>query len=238
MARRARPGRIGHWRFFARLIGALVLLAIIGGAGCWWMMRHWTPSRGDFPVQGVEVGASDGAVDFHAVKAIGADFAYLDASASAFGRDPNFVDNLDAARDAHLDAGAVHRYDPCQPADAQAANFVTLVPRDAKLLPPVVELQRLAEDCPAPVSDARVVSELMTFINQIETHTGKPVILKLGPAFEAHYHIARAIDRNLWLLRDRVQPDYAGRPYTMWTANDALSTSATAQPLRWVAVGQ
>ena len=39
--------------------------------------------------------------------------------------------------------GAVHRYDPCQPADRQSANFVTVVPRDAKLLPP--EFQARAE---------------------------------------------------------------------------------------------
>jgi lysozyme len=76
----------------------------------------------------------------------------------------------------------------------------------------------------------------MTFVNEVETHTGKAVLLKLSPAFEKRYHTAHAIDRNLWLMRDRYQPDYAGRPWTMWTANSALENEAGSDDLRWVVV--
>ena len=228
--------RKGGGRTKLRLLGALLLLALVGGGYGWWHLHHWTPERAAYPVQGVEVGAEDGEVDWAAVKAIGADFAYLEASASAFARDVAFVRNLEAARAARLQVGALHRYDPCQPADRQAANFVTVVPRDSALLPPAVELDRLGDDCPAKVSDAAIESELTTFLNQVETHTGKPAILKLTGRFEARYAIAARIDRNLWLVRDRFQPDYAGRPWTMWTANRALANEATGQPLRWVVV--
>ena len=219
-----------------RLMGALLLLVMAGGTWGWWHLHHWTPERAAYPVQGVEAGASDGAVDWRAVKAIGADFAYLDASASAFARDPGFSDNLEAARGAGLQVGAVHRYDPCLPADKQAANFVTVVPRDARMLPPAVELDMLGDTCPLKVGDAAMQSELTTFLNQIETHTGKPALLKLSSAFESRYHVASAIDRNLWLLRDRFAPDYAGRPWTLWTANSALATEADEEPMRWVVV--
>jgi len=217
-----------------RLAGLALLCAVVLGVWAWWVMRHWTPPRDTFPTQGVEVGAVDGEVDWTALKAIGADFAYIDASASAFGHDAGFMRNMEGARAAHLRFGALHRYDPCQPADAQGANFVTQVPRDAHLLPPAVELAQLASDCPEPVSDARVVSELLTFLNQIEAHTGKAAILKISPGFEAHYHIARAIDRNIWLVGDRFEPGYAGRPFTLWTANSALANAADDQPLRWL----
>jgi len=225
----------GHtWRW--RILGALLLLAIVGGAGGWWHLRHWRPERGLFAMQGVEIGSEDGDVDWKALKTIGADFAYIDASASAFARDPTFGQNLEAARAAGLQVGAVHRYDPCQPADRQSANFVTVVPRDARLLPPAVELVRLADDCPIRVTDAAVQSELMTFLNQIETHTGKPSLLKLGAGFERRYHVSSRLDRNLWLMRDRFQPDYAGRPWSVWTANSTLETTAGDQPVRWLAV--
>ena len=124
MARRASS------RTQLRLLAALLLIALIGGGYGWWHLRHWQPDRGAYPVQGVEVGGEDQSVDFRAIKAIGADFAYLDASASAFARDPGFVRNLEEAKAAGLQVGAVHRYDPCQPADKQAANFVTVVPRE------------------------------------------------------------------------------------------------------------
>jgi lysozyme len=219
-----------------RWLGALLLAALIAGALGWWHLRHWQPSRETYPVQGVEVGASDGAVDFTALKTIGADFAYLEASAGAFAREPAFARNLDEARGAKLQVGAVHRYDPCQPAGPQAANFVTVVPRDAKLLPPAIALDQIADECPVKVSDQAVESELMTFLNQVETHTGKPSLLKVSAAFEKRYRIAQKIDRNLWLVRNRFQPDYAGRPWTLWTANAALENEANEEPVRWVVV--
>jgi lysozyme len=219
-----------------RILAALLLLAMIGGAWAWWHLHHWTPPRAEFAVQGVEIGSDDGPVSFASLKAIGADFAYVDASVSAFARDPQFVANFEKARAAGLQVGAVHRYDPCQPADRQAANFVTTVPRDAALLPPAVELDMLADACPVKVTDAKVESELMTFLNQVETHTGKPTVLKITKAFEARYGVARKLDRNLWLVEDRMQPDYAGRPWTMWTANTALANEVSDGGVRWVVV--
>jgi lysozyme len=219
-----------------RILAALLLVAMIGGAWAWWHLHHWTPPRAEFGVQGVEIGSGDGAVSFASLKAIGADFAYVDASVSAFARDPQFVANFEKARAAGLQVGAVHRYDPCQPADRQAANFVTTVPRDAALLPPAVELDMLADGCPVKVTDAKVESELMTFINQVETHTGKPTVLKITKAFEARYGVARKLDRNLWLVEDRMQPDYAGRPWTLWTANTALANEVSDSGVRWVVV--
>ena len=225
-----RGGGRWHWRWVA----AAVLVLVLAGGALWWHLRHWQPDRAAYPVQGVEIGAEDGEVDWRAVKAIGADFAYIDASASAFARDPAFARNLEEARAAKLQVGAVHRYDPCQPADRQAANFITVVPREGWLLPPAVELDMLADNCPLKVSDAKVESELMTFVNEVETHTGKAVLLKLSRRFENQYHIAHAIDRNLWLARDRYQPDYAGRPWSLWTANSALENEAGTSELHWV----
>ncbi|SFF94953.1 lysozyme [Novosphingobium sp. CF614] len=231
-ARSARPRGVAR----LRILGALLLAAMIAGAWAWWQLHHWTPDRSTYPVQGVEIGTDDGEVNWESLKAIGADFAYVDASASAFARDPRFVANFDAARAAGMQVGAVHRYDPCQPADKQAANFVTTVPRDPALLPPAIELDMLADGCPVKVSDARVESELMTFLNQIETHTGKPAILKVIDRFEARYAIARKLDRNLWLVRDRFMPGYAGRPWTLWTANTDLANEIAQDGLRWVVV--
>jgi lysozyme len=220
-----------RWR-----VAALVLLAALGVAVWqWWVFIHWTPPREDYPLQGVLVGASDSTADFVALKAVGADFAYLEASVGAKGRDASFGRNLAAARAADLPFGVVHHYDPCVRADRQAANFVTIVPRDGDLLPPAIELDETADACAPRVSEAEVESELTTFLNQVEGHVGKSAILKLAPGFEERYGIAAKVERNLWLTRDRFQPDYGGRPWTLWTANTFLRSPAAEGALRWVA---
>ena len=224
--------RAFSWR---KRFAALLLLVLLGAGGwLWWQGQHWAPPRGEFPQQGVLVGARDGEADFNALKAIGADFAYLEASSGASGRDPTFAANLARVRDSGLPFGVIHAYDPCVPAERQAGNFVTIVPRDDMLLPPAIALERLASDCGDPVSEAAVESELTTFLNQVEGHTGKPAVLKLAPAFEERYHVAARIERNLWLERDWLEPAYAGRPWTLWTANSQLRTAASDETVRWV----
>lgn len=216
-------------------IAALVLLLGLGAGGwVWWRAQHWAPPREEFPVQGVLIGAADGVADFRALRAIGARFAYLEASDGASARDSRFAANLQRVRDSGLSFGTVHAYDPCVAAERQAANFVTTVPRDEALLPPAIALDKLADQCPSPVSEAAVESELTTFLNQIEGHVGKPAVLMLSPEFEERYRIAGRIERDLWLTRDWWQPDYAGRPWTLWTANGALRTEAGDEPVRWV----
>jgi lysozyme len=207
----------------------------VGGYG-WWRLQQWRPDPAGYRAAGIEVGADSGVIDWHGVQAIGGSFAYLDASASAFARDPSFLRSLDDARAAGLKVGALHRYDPCQPGDVQATNFVTLVPRDPAMLAPAVELSTTADDCPVHVSDGAVESELMTFVNQIETHSGKPAILKLSARFAQRYPFAARFERRLWLTRALIEPGYAGRPWAMWTANSALSTEIAEHSVRWVVV--
>lgn len=79
-------------------------------------------------------------------------------------------------------------------------------------------------------------SELITLINQIEMHAGRPVILKLSPAFQQRHRTATALARDLWLARDRARPDYAGRPWLLWSANSARVTEASEVPVEWVVV--
>ncbi len=215
----------------------LLLVALIGLAVVlWFRASDWQPSRSEYPTQGALVGAEDGAVDFNALRAVGADFVYLEASHGARGRDELFPRNLAAARDAQLPHGVVHAYDPCVAAERQAANFLTIVPRDPEMLPPAINLAKLAGECGDPIVEAGLASELTTFINQVEGHVGQPVVLKISPEFEAEHGVAVRIERNLWLDRDFVEPDYAGRPWTLWSATSYLRGESGDTALRWVVV--
>jgi lysozyme len=229
MARKQNKGR-------RRLLAALLLIVLIGAGVAWWKARVWMPARESYPVQGVWLSDDDGAVDWRMLRARGADFAYLTASEGISVRDTAFSDGLDAARARGMQVGAVHVYDLCAPADAQAANFVTVVPRDKDLLPPAIALDISSRTCPDVPGEAQMQSELTTFLNQVEKHAEKPVILMISRSVEKEYHLAALIDRNIWVTQDFLEPGYAGRPWVMWTASDRLRVDGAAGPVHWVVV--
>ncbi|MDN3646569.1 glycoside hydrolase family 25 protein [Pontixanthobacter aestiaquae] len=232
MARRKSPARKWAWRIF----GMLVLAALAVGAWFWWENQHWTPHEAAYPDQGVLIAQDNGLVNFRTLAALGANFAYLESSIGNDGQDSRFAGNFANAREAGLEVGAVHLFDPCVLADGQSANFVTMVPREDGLMPPVIALDRTAENCEKRVSDAAVESELMTLINQIENHTGKPAILKVTPQFEEAYAISARLERNLWANRTRFAPTYTTRPWLLWSANEQLRSEAADEPIEWVVV--
>lgn len=226
-------------RWLLRLVAVLVLVGIAFAGWLWWDMREWRPDQTRYPEQGASLSAGAEGVRFETLKAIGAQFVYVPLPpASGAAHSLALPQQVGRARAAGLAVGIVLNFDPCTPADRQSADFARMVPRDADLLPPAIALGVLADNCNPRVSDAAVESELMTLINQIENHAGKPVILKLTRAFEARHRTATAIARDLWLIRDRARPDYAGRPWLLWSANRALVSEASEEPVEWVVVQQ
>jgi lysozyme len=233
---RTRPRRQRGAGWGLRLFGFVMLLGLLAFGWVWWEGQHWRPDEAVWPDQGALVSQSDGLVDFGTVKGLGADFVYLAASSGADKHDARFADNFAAARAADIELGVVHRFDPCVLADRQSANFVTMVPRDDNLLPPAIHLAETGEVCPTRVSRAAIQSELMTLVNQIEAHAGKPVILSVSRKFEERYRIAGRIERNLWVSQNWFEPSYAGRPWILWTANNSLRTQAADEPIAWVVI--
>ena len=234
---RGRGARKAPRRWLLRLAALAALLAVAFAAWLWWDMRAWRPDEARYSEQGALAPVGAGAIRFTTLKAIGAQFVYLPLVQGRGADAPGgFADRFAAARAAGLQVGVVLDFDPCATADVQSGLFAQMVPRDSKLLPPAIGLARLADGCQPKVSDAAVESELMTLINQIETHAGKPVILKLSRAFQERHNTATTLARDLWLERDRARPDYAGRPWLLWSANSALVTKASEEPVEWVVV--
>lgn len=215
-------------RLFLIAIGVPLIVAAL----MFLFVRHWAPSRTDYPMQGVGVSDASGPVEWPSVRAAGADFAYLAATSGASPLDSRFAANLAGARDAGLRYGAEHRFSLCAGADEQAMRFIASVPRDAAMLPPAVRLEFMA-DCAIRPSRDKLLSELNTFLNQIEAHTGKPAILRVSRVFNADYDIGGGVNRTLWLEGNLISPDYAGRPWVMWTASTWKRVAGINGPMEW-----
>ena len=48
--------------------------------------------------------------------------------------------------------------------------------------------------------------------------------------------VAARIERNLWLVRTRFEPDYGGRPWLLWTANENYVGPGSEEPIEWMVV--
>ena len=218
-------------RFVRRVAGGLLLVVLLVGIALWWAAR-WTPNRDLFPTQGVTISADNGEVHWGSIKAAGADFAYVAATDGTDGLDPMFTRNLAHARNVGVQVGAFHRYSLCQLATDQAANFIRHVPRRADALPAVVWLD-YDDRCPDRPTRALLLSELATFLAQIEAHTGKPSLIAPGPSFEADYKVTEGIARTTWLRRDFFEPDYGAHPWAMWQANDYIRLTGAGGTVGW-----
>jgi lysozyme len=225
-------GKFRLWRN-----AAIVLALALGAFVLWRLAIGWAPSRADYPAQGIVVDASHGAINWPMVAATGVDFAYVVATDGVKPRDARFAANMAGAGEAGVRYGALHRYDLCKLANDQATDFITTVPRNESALPAAVEFG-FSEQCASRPDRALLLSEVATFLSQIETHLGKSAILKIGQEFEEHYRFSEEVDRNVWLERTWLLPDYSTRPWVMWSANPSRAIDGVDEPVEWAVVRQ
>ena len=230
-AKAAGAWRAATARTLRRIGAAIALLLLAAGLALWWAAR-WIPDRALYPTQGVTIDAGNGEVHWGSIKAAGADFAYIMGTDGSAGIDPQFTRNMTAAREAGVQAGAIHRYSLCQLATDQAANFIRHVPRRADALPAVVWLD-YDDRCPDRPTRALLLSELATFLAQIEAHMGKRSLIAPGPAFESDYKVTEGIARTTWLRRDFFEPEYGAHPWAMWQANNYVRLSGASGTVGW-----
>jgi lysozyme len=233
MPRKRRRIRITPLRIFIVTL-LIVGLSYAGGSA---LVRNWRPSTELFPVQGITLSAQSGELNWRMARAAGADFVYLRATDGAKGRDRSFDGYLAGAIANGMQHGAIHRYDLCSSASAQATRFIATVPRDPAMLPPVVEMV-LNPGCAQPPHRDTLLAELNTFLNQIETHAAKPAVIRTSREFEAAYDIAGGINRSLWVEGNFFMPDYATRPWVMWTASTYKRVDGIEGPIEWNVVRQ
>lgn len=215
--------------------GTVVLSAALLAYVIWSYVTGWAPSRDEYSVQGVVVSETNGKPEWSELGATGVDFAYITATEGARGRDGQFANNLDGVQQAGIRHGALHHFDICRLAADQATLFITTVPRSEQALPPAVQLD-FSDTCKGRPNRALILSELATFLNQIEAHSGTPAILLLTKDFEEEYKVSSAIDRTVWLEGNWFLPDYSARPWVMWTANTARRVAGIDGPVRWAVV--
>lgn len=226
---------MGGVRFWQRRFGVAapaLLLALVTSIFACRLAIGWHPAYETYPIQGVDVTDEVGVVDWPTVHAGGADFAYLRATMGADGRDTLFAANWSAVYAAGLRRGAIHEFSLCRLAADQANNFMVTVPRVSDALPAAVAIDASPE-CVTPPARQVLIDELVRFAAMVESHTGKPILLRIAPAIEKEYNLSAALDRTLWATGNFFPPSYYSHPWRMWRASDLRRINGADRAVGW-----
>jgi lysozyme len=211
---------------------SIALAAIIAGA---FVAVHviypWLePAAFQYPLGGVDISHHQGDIDWEALKADGVDFAYIKASEGENFNDPRFSRNWFAAEQAGMLRGAYHFFARCRGGEAQARNFIRVVPRDARALPPAIDAEQMG-----PCRDGRgvedVAAEIATFLKLVHAHYGKrPVIYTTRQFHDAHLAGKFAKER-FWIRSLILAPRIRREQWVFWQYHNRGRRRGIAGPV-------
>lgn len=190
--------RIVLWLITLGIVAILIDLIILLYTGKIWFN---SPSRKEYPVQGITVSALHGEVNFNALEFGNISFAYLKASEGESLVDEQFETSWESSKESTIKTGAYHKFSFSDDGTSQAENFIKTVgkiSKDGYRLYPAVEITKSGLSLAySPKKDA-VVSELKKFCKAIQDEYGVNPIIITGDKFYEEY----------------LQDDFSG--YTLW----------------------
>ena len=173
-----------------------------------------------YPVHGIDISKYQGDVDWSAVRRSGIDFAFIKATEGGDHTDDRFRDNWAAAGAAGMPRGAYHYYYFCRPALEQAAWFINHVPKDARALPPVLDLEWTPKSrtCTYRPDPATVHSEARIFLAALTAYYGKRPVIYTTVDFYRDAELWRLDDYPFWLrsVAGHPQDVYPGQRWHFW----------------------
>lgn len=197
------------------VVSVLVVVGLAGVGGVFYY-RNYSPDRSSYPLRGIDVSRHQGQIDWPAVAKSDVAFVILKATEGGDHVDERFAANLAGAEAAGLAVGAYHFFTFCKPGAEQARNFLAAVPRDRRLLPPVVDLE-FGGNCSARPSVDDLKRELVAFLQPVEAAFGRPAIFYVMNDAATQYADALP-DRQRWVRSIAWPP--SGADWVYWQYHD------------------
>jgi lysozyme len=125
-----------------------------------------------YSMRGIDVSSYQKLIDWKRVAQTGTyTFAFIKATEGTTYQDAYFQTNWRGAKAQGLLRGAYHFYLASLTGAEQADNYITMVPKEAGMLPPVLDLEVSGKDRKA------MLREINVFLDRLEYHYGmKPII--------------------------------------------------------------
>jgi len=175
----------------------------------------------EFAVHGIDISRHNKAIDWARVKRVGIDFAFIKATEGGDDRDRRFSEFWRDSQRAGVPRSAYHFYYFCATPEAQANNYMRVVPKSDRSLPPIldVEWNPKSPTCTKRPPRAQVVNLLKRWLDKIERHYGQKPIIYTTVDFYEHTFAGGALPGyHYWLRSVKAEPKfiYGSRPWVFW----------------------
>ena len=175
------------------------------------------PSEDEYPIRGVDVSYYQGTIDWSVLAKENIDFAFIKATEGSSHIDTKFKENWKQAGETPLKRGAYHFFSFESSGMAQAEHFISVVPKEAGMLPPVVDIEFYGNRFSNKPDAEKTRKELQSLLDALEAHYGvKPCIYATESSYSAY--IRGAFDAYpLWIRNVYFSPNI-GMPgkWTFW----------------------
>ncbi len=178
---------MAHGRVILAIAGATLLGALFGAAALPAPPAAAAPAG--YPISGIDVSAFQGSINWTAVAAGGAQFAYIRASEQAGIPDAFFAANLQAAKANGIYAGAYHRARPdVSSGEAQADYLIDHAgyADDGRTLPPMLDIEWPRSDWTGlnacyNLTPAQISAWIRAFVDRVAMRTGRLATIYTNP---------------------------------------------------------
>lgn len=161
-----------------------ILITVLLSNGIIWFNN---PSKEAYPVRGIDVSSHQGIIDWEKISLQNIDFAFIKATEGGSFSDKMFAENWEGAFSSGIITGAYHFFSFESPSEAQAANFISAVPKREGMLPPVVDIELYGEFEKSPMDKNKIKERLDGLLERLYDYYGvRPILYATMRAYKLY----------------------------------------------------
>lgn len=192
--------RIVLWLITLGILAILIDLTVLLYTGKIWFN---SPTRKEYPVQGITLSSLQGAINFNALEMENISFAYLKASEGKSLKDKQFSASWEESKESTVKTGAYHKFSFSDNGQTQAKNFINTVGKisnDGYRLYPAVEVTKSGLSLASPPKKEAVVGALKEYCKTIKNEYAVNPIIITGDKFYKEYLKDDFSGYKLWII--------------------------------------
>lgn len=145
------------------------------------------PPEEAYPVRGIDVSAHQGIINWEKISSQNIDFAFIKATEGGSFSDKMFAQNWEGAFSSGIITGAYHFFSFQSPSEAQAANFISTVPKRQGMLPPVVDIELYGKFERSPMGKSETKEKLDELLDMLYEYYGvRPILYATMRAYKLY----------------------------------------------------